>query len=202
MQGMLGWEPDAPRARARITPQIPPHWASVAVSNLRLAGTSLNLDIEQQSEKTTVLLTGEGGDASLEVNLPIPLGARSVTLEPSGTMDSVRGMAMTEVDVASTPRRVEARWRGGLRVEPPSVNLVPGQESTGLRILDFQYSDDAWLLDLEGPAGRRLDLRLHGETFSTVDGARLVGREGNASTIAVDFAGTEGRAAKRVRIER
>jgi hypothetical protein len=202
VQGMLGWEPDAPRARARIAPQIPPHWASVAVSNLRLAGTSLSLDIEQQSEKTTVVLTGDGGDASLEVNLPIPPGARSVTIEPSGKLDSVGGKVTTEVGVSSRPRRVEARWTGGLRIEPPLVNLMPGQESTGLRILDFQYSEDAWLLDLEGPAGRRLELRLHGESFSKVDGARLVGREGSTSAIVVDFAGTEGRVTKRVRIER
>ncbi len=202
MQGMLGWDPDAPRARASITPQIPPHWASVAVSNLRLADTSLKLDIEQQSEKTTVVLTADGREASLEVNLPIPLGARSIEIEPAGRIDSDSSRAMTEVRVTATPRRVEARWRGGLRVEPPSADLAPGQTSKGLRILDFQYSDEAWFLDVEGPAGRAVEMKLHGESFTPVDGARLVGRKGNTSTIAIDFAGIEGRVTKRVRIER
>jgi hypothetical protein len=38
--------------------------------------------------------------------------------------------------------------------------------------------------------------------MKTLDGAGLAGREGDASVIAIDLAGTEGRAAKRIRIER
>ena len=149
-----------------------------------------------------VLESAEGDASVVEVHLPIPPGARSVSIEPSGSIDRENERMVTEVRVGSTPRRIEARWSGGLSIEPPLVDLQPGQASTGLRILDFRYVDGTWYLDLEGPAGRVLNLRLHGEPFSKAEGARLLGREGNASTLAVEFGGTEGRATKRVRIER
>ncbi|MBM3148396.1 MAG: hypothetical protein FJ000_10965 [Actinobacteria bacterium] len=54
-------------------------------------------------------------------------------------------------------------WTGGLQVAAPLVDLVPGQASSGVRVVDFTAADGGgWLLELEGEAGRDYDLRLFG----------------------------------------
>ena len=40
------WEPDAPRHRATLAPQLPPDWDRVKVSRLRVGETELGLDPE------------------------------------------------------------------------------------------------------------------------------------------------------------
>ena len=37
VRGLLGWEPDAPGASARLAPQLPAEWDSLSVANLALA---------------------------------------------------------------------------------------------------------------------------------------------------------------------
>ena len=63
--------------------------------------------------------------------------------------------------------------------------LQPGQPSQGLRILDYAYARDRWVLLVEGTAGRTYEVRLHGETISSLDGAEMVRRDGSVNTIAV-----------------
>jgi hypothetical protein len=91
------------------------------------------------------------------------------------------------VQLGSQPRKLEFTWTGGLEVDPPRAALTPGQPSTGLRVLDFRPTDTGWTLAVEGTATRRYDLRLVGEPVSRVDGAQVIGREGQVTTLAVTF---------------
>jgi hypothetical protein len=56
----------------------------------------------------------------------------------------------------------EVTWDGGLSVAAPLVDLLPGQPSGGVRVVDFTGDADGWLLELEGTAGRTYGLRLFG----------------------------------------
>jgi hypothetical protein len=97
---------------------------------------------------------------------------------------------------------LELHWTGGLRVEPPAVHLEPGQKSEGLRVLDFRYQGDTWILELEGVSGRNYEMRLHGEPFSRVVGAALFHRHESVSTLSVPFPSGRGRSNVQVRIQR
>ncbi|MCK5650463.1 MAG: hypothetical protein KAJ42_03755, partial [Gemmatimonadetes bacterium] len=85
-------------------------------------------------------------------------------------------------------RTVQLRWRGGLQVEPPHIDLVPGQQSRGYRVVDFQVEGGGWLLTLEGEAGRGYQVDLYGEAV-TAQGAEVgeFDPESGRTTLRVRF---------------
>jgi hypothetical protein len=199
LRGLLGWEPDAPSHRARIAPQIPPHWERASIQNLRVGETEVDIELEQETNTFSVEVVGRGPTVALEIELPLPAGAEEIRSVPP-IEEGDRGVV--KIPVTASPARVESSWSGGLAVEPPRVNLVPGQTSRGLRILDFRYDGTGWLMDLEGASGRTYELNLHGEPFSQIEGAQLVRRRESTSTIGVHFPAGPGRGTKRVRVRK
>jgi glycogen debranching enzyme len=158
--GVLGWEPDAPNAHATLAPQLPPDWDRVRVSRLRVGATTLDVEIVQEPGHTSVSVTSRGPDVSLDVVLPVPLGATDVQASAGWHDQTVtRQLRVTEGARATA----EVRWSGGLQVAAPLVDLVPGQASGGVRVVDFTAADGGgWLLELEGEAGRSYDVRIFG----------------------------------------
>jgi hypothetical protein len=124
-------------------------------------------------------LNATGPPITLDLVMPIPLNANNIEVSYSpadagGRVSQHSGLHDVQhtvsLQVSDTPMRVEANWRGGLSVEPPTVDLEPGQESRGLRILDFRESNGGWLLLVEGHAGEQYELQLYGERVSVTSG--------------------------------
>ncbi len=202
LQGMLGWEPDAPHSRATLTPQIPPQWEKARIRNLRVGKTAIDLTIWQRWEETVVELEGHGPKVTIDVVLPVPLGARSVDGTPKARVETNGRRAKIPLDVEGKKIKARLRWNNGLVIEPPSVDLEPGQPSLGIRVLDFRYADGIWWVDLEGIAGETYEIRFRGEPLSKVEGGRLVRRRGYVSTVAVEFPAGSGRKETKVRLIR
>lgn len=199
--GSLGWEPDAPNGRARLAPQLPPQWKRVAVRNLRVGETSIDAGFATVAGRFTATLEPRGPPLTLEVAIAVPPGASDVTSEtPAASFDE--DAYVVSLRLADERVTVDLRWRGGLQVVPPTSALVPGQSSEGLRVLDFEYTDGEWRLTVEGTSGRTYRVALHGEPVSRVAGAELVGREGDATTIAITIPGTSRRGTRTVKIAR
>jgi glycogen debranching enzyme len=199
LRGLLGWDPDAPSNRARVSPRIPPHWKRVSVRNLCVGETKVDVELEQDPNTFSAELIGRGPALTFELEIPVPAGAEEFGSEPSVEEGERR---VVKFPVTSSPIRVESRWSGGLAVEPPRVNLVPGQRSRGLRILGFHYDGTGWLMELEGVSGRTYSLNLHGEPFSQIEGARLVNPIEGRSTIEIEFPIGPARGVKNVYIRR
>ncbi len=202
LQGMLGWEPDAPHSRATITPQIPPQWEKVRVRNLRVGKTVIDLTIWQRWEETVVELEGHGPKVTIDVVLPVPMGARRVDGTPKARVETSGRLVKIPLDVEGKKTKARLRWNNGLVIEPPTVELEPGQPSLGIRVLDFRFADGIWWVDLEGIAGKTYEIRFRGEPLSKVEGGRLVHRRGYVSTVAVEFPAGSGRKETRVRLIR
>jgi glycogen debranching enzyme len=177
--GMLGWSPDGPGAHARLAPQLPPGWERVAVTNLRVGHTELDVSFEQTAGSFTTELEAKGPPISVELIVPIPSGARDVAVTAGLAEGPGRGSLRPgthdqrytiSLQVSTTPIRVAVTWRGGLSVEPPTVRLEPGQESNGLRVLDFRSTGTGWRIVVEGDAGRHYALRLAGEPVRVSSG--------------------------------
>ena len=94
-------------------------------------------------------------------------------------------------------------WDGGLTVAPPRIELEPGSEAPGLRVLDLEADGDEWLLTIEGTAGRAYEVDLFGTavTAAVVDGGARVramsgdtGRAAEGNTrFSVEIPDAEGR---------
>ena len=90
-----------------------------------------------------------------------------------------------EVTLAGTPRTVEVTWTGGLTPVAPVRDVLPGESSHTLRILDFGATDVGWHVKVEGDAGGEYDLRLAGERPARATGAAIVDHAGGLTTLRV-----------------
>jgi hypothetical protein len=174
--GLLGWEPDAPAGRARLAPQLPPQWERMRAAGLRAGGARLDVTVEQAPGRLVLRLEPSGAPLSLEVRPALPPGARGAGVAVDGEPAKAGPGGSVTVDLDGRPRVVEARWTGGLSVEPPLAALEPGQADRGVHVLSFEAVAGGWALALEGPAGGSATLRLHGEAPASAEGASLAAR--------------------------
>jgi hypothetical protein len=172
--GLLGWEPDAPGGRARLAPQLPPHWDGARVEGLRVGPVRLDAAIERRPGLLRLRVRAEGGSLALAVRPVLPPGARGLVLLVDGRRVSGGEAGEALVALSGKPRVVEARWAGGLEVEPPLVALEPGQADGGVRVLSVDAVPGGWALVLEGRSGSEATLRLHGETPASASPGTLV----------------------------
>ena len=67
----------------------------------------------------------------------------------------------------------------------PVRDLLPGESSHTLRVLDFGEADGGWRAKVEGDAGTEYDLRVCGERIARATGAEIVGHTGGVTTLRV-----------------
>ena len=102
--------------------------------------------------------------------------------------------------VGDRPVTAVVAFGGGLDVEPPLVDLTPGQSDRGLRVLDARIDGNGFVLDVEGAAGTTSALALHSDQALLAEGARVAGREGRRIRLEVTFPTGEGFTTSRVRL--
>ena len=185
LRGVFGWEPDAPGGRARLAPQLPADWREAAVRGLRVGATSADVEISGGPDATggerRLRMTIEGPPVEIEFLPDVPAGATALSVAMTGGRwvagETGAGEAPRVIRVsAGAPVEVAVRWEGGLAVAPPRIALVPGQRSTGLRILDLQAGAGDWTLTIEGSAGRDYLVDLFGipvEAVAADEGVRV-----------------------------
>jgi hypothetical protein len=199
MYGLLGWQPDAPAARARLAPQLPPHWGHVAARNLGVGASRVTALFDRGTGRAAATLSASGPAVTLDFVQAVPPGAHAVraTLDGKAVKLALQPLlhdqeAHVEVRLTRRPQKVDVSWTGGLEVEPPHVRLVPGQTSDGLRVLDFRATRDGWTLLIEGDAGTSYDVSFVGSAVRAAD-ATIVRPGGQHTMIRVAFPAGAGR---------
>ena len=179
--GLLGFEPDAPRGRARLAPALPPQWARVEVKRLAVGATLLEAELRRGPGSFEAVLRATGPPLEVIFDPRLPLGARR--LSPASPV---------AIRVTDQPVRVSVSFDGGLEIEPPVASLAPGQPDRGLRVIDARAESNGFVLELEGQGGTQAELAVHSPMPLASEGARVVGREGRRTRLAVAFPpGTE-----------
>jgi hypothetical protein len=180
MNGLLGFEADAPNLRARLAPQIPPSWPGVAVEGLRIGRATVAARIERREGATTIRLGHDGPPVRMTLALAVPLGARAVSAHLDGHRIEVvarESLHDSTVEIlARLDRRpvvAEVRWTGGLELVPPPLELEPGQSDRGVRVLSVRPVSGGWTIELEGLPGRDYVLTLRGERVRSARGAEV-----------------------------
>jgi hypothetical protein len=188
LRGLVGWSADAPRARARLAPQLPPSWERFEVRRLPAGKSRITAVITLTATSVTTTLSSEGAPIDIEFAPPVPPAAREVTTTAAGT---TRTTGPITVRVGPTPLTVTTRWRGGFDIEPPMVRLSAGQRSAGLRVLDVTDAGGSLRIEVEGPAGSAHDLTIHGSRPTAIDGADIVEWTGTTGRLTVRLAAGE-----------
>ena len=193
LRGVFGWEPDAPRGRARLAPQLPADWPEAAVRGLRAGETTIDVDVQQRwtsaGGEQRVVISSEGPSLEVDYVPDVPAGATGAMYETydGDTHDLLARDPIAPEDPRDIPPirvavnegepvELVVTWDGGLTVAPPRIDLVPGQRSEGLRVLNLEADGDEWLLTIEGTAGREYTVDLFGTavTAAVVDGGARV----------------------------
>jgi glycogen debranching enzyme len=77
--GLLGAEPDAPRGRIRLRPQIPRHWDRLDLRNLRIADATLSFCYRHGNDTHTFTIEQDEGAVPLRVIFEPALPASSIS---------------------------------------------------------------------------------------------------------------------------
>ncbi len=213
--GAFGWEPDAPHGRARLAPQLPPGWDEVRVEGLGVGDTRLDLRVRRERGRLELLIDRRGPPIRLDVELAAPAGARDVrwsAVPGQGGAGARSEAGLREVrltatlDLSAEETTAVLAWEGGLSVAPPIVELAPGQQSHGVRILDLRADGEGWTLEVEGDAGRRYEVGLRGEAVTPEPDTRGVERlpdDGAMQRLAITFeSGAPRRKVRSIRLHR
>jgi glycogen debranching enzyme len=211
LRGLLGWDPDAPHQRASLSPQPPPSWPTLSVTNLRVGESRVAYQYHRLDRGADVRLSLQGPAVELKYVHPVPLGARNLRVEGTagrvdgileeGLHDSRFGTILPLSNDSET--HLHLTWEGGLEASLPDNTVEPGERSGGLRILDFRYEDGWWVLLLEGDAGTSEEVEVWGEAVATDDAEIVTSQAGSGITrLKVSFQEGEGRATRTVRLRR
>lgn len=199
LRGLVGWSQNAPLRQARLAPQLPPSWPALAVRGLRVGPVRVTARIAQEARKATVTLAAEGGPVTLDYVPGVPAGARDVRTSVAGgdrasgpvardvTRSGSTAPGAVRVALGPAPVTVTTTWRGGLGVDPPLVDLQPGQPSGGLRVLDVVDEGGAIRVELEAPAATTHDLTVVGDRPARVEGAEIAGWQVTKGRLRVTF---------------
>ena len=174
--GLLGFEPDAPHGRARLAPAFPPQWDRLEVKRLGVGATLLDAELRRGPGRVEATLRATGPPVDVTFDPRLPLGARQRQPDRAAV-----------IRVSDRPVTAVVSFEGGIEVEPPPLDLTPGQGDGGLRVLDVRAEGHGFVLELEGQAATTFELVVHSAKPLVADGARLVGRTGYRTRLAVSF---------------
>jgi hypothetical protein len=211
INGLLGWEPDAPRQRATLTPQFPPNWTRASATKLRVGGANVGLEITQEDGYLDATVSHSGPPVELELVLSLPPGAADIQrtdrhVSTPEQIEYIVGRHDVQVPIRLTlsggTNRVSLSWSGGLGVVPPTMRLTPGQASNGVRVLDFGVSETGWSLVVEGEADRSYDIGLVGTHVTVSAGPATVLQAGGSRQLRVSLPSGPGRCTATVHLVR
>ncbi len=198
LRGMLGLEVDAPAHTLHFGPHLPTDWSSVALHNVPVGASRIDLALQRTSDSLDLSITNSGSETvavafAPAVSLRATVAHATVNgspalwqLVPSGNDQHV------EMSVPAAPGTTKVRldlahdFALGMAATLPPL----GSTSGGIRVVSESWSvnQESLTIKLSGLAGHTYGIPLwRGEgEIASVEGARIVGTSRNAFA-AVSF---------------
>jgi hypothetical protein len=198
MRGMLGIEIGAGGRELRFAPQLPANWNHIEAVGVAAGDARYDLKLAREAGRLTINITRSGSETTSPSTLS--RGLERLTLAPAFPLDAqvqkvtVQGRATqfelksagdvqrAEVHLEAHERSIEAvfTYTEGTDVYLVPDSLVPGAQSTGLRILRARADRDALHLMLEGLGGRSLTVRVRSPYQLGQTGGVTIEADGNS----------------------
>ncbi|HEV2206935.1 MAG TPA: GH116 family glycosyl hydrolase [Candidatus Acidoferrales bacterium] len=170
VRGLLGLTTTIENGRRvlRFRPQPRPDWSFLRFSGYVEGRNRVSGEVDQQQGRTILRLNATGSEPmSADVAVPIPLLAkiRRVTLNGRPVKLERKQVAGTNsVQVSFDTGReavVTAEFDGGIGIVPPTVDPLPGDRTTSLKVMQISVTaPDSLELDVAGRAGGASSLDL------------------------------------------
>ncbi|MFC2107395.1 GH116 family glycosyl hydrolase [Bacteroidota bacterium] len=205
IEGMLGFSPDAVNNSFKLHPNLPADWDSLNIKNLKVGNGNINFDFRRENGKYNYTFTKDIKQKYKVYFSPvIPTGTTveyvklNEELAFSDVAFSEKGVFASIEFELSGSMEVEIGYSGGISVLPMEYELEAGMESAGLRILNTEWKNDKYMIDLEGAAGSEKVLRLYYNLEETpkVKGGEIIELKNNILSINVKLDGIDGKTSK------
>jgi len=184
LRGMLGMQIDAEKKQITLAPHIPATWTSLAVRNIRVGDSGVDLRYHKTSDTVTLEISRRGsGDCWLEFSPSFSLRTRVVSVEMNGRPLPFKLQTNHEDEhvylrfpIYGGPSTVTIHTADDFGLTYSNELPLLGSASRGLRVLSQSWNANKTQLTLvvSGLAGKRYELDVWNRSqISSVDGARL-----------------------------
>ena len=219
LEGMLGLKTDARASSIELRPYLPPQWKKFEVGNIRLGDCRVTVRVRRSTNETTFSFSVSSASGrkhwravQLTLQPVFPLGTQLHGICIDGKQEG-RGRTVDNYQSCPTIRatmksQLEVRFEHshGVSVVLPRPHFLSGEESKGLRIVGEEWSQDSYVLTIEGKAEEEylLDVFDPSGSVKSVDGAVALARDGEYLTLSVSFlkSTVTGYARKEVKLSR
>lgn len=206
IEGMLGLEINAQEKRVILSPKLPADWDSLTVSGIRMADQRLEFSYNRiRGEYYYQFQLSPGPPIELDFNPSFPPGTRVKNVLADGreipfTVNKNDQNVFISVTLnLRTIHQILVQTEFGISVLPIVTDPKPGDHAAGTRILSASLNRDIYSLELEGVPGSNEEVSLYLNTWKIdhVDGASIIGQNGNIYRLSVPF----GHSGKRYQLE-
>jgi glycogen debranching enzyme len=194
--GMIGWKPNAVEHGAALKPRFPLSWDSVAVNNLRVGNSLLQLKMKREQKSTAytiTLLSGSEVNLSFAPELPegMIINKATVAGKPVSVDDArsrgligtpLRFLVKKSVDVVFNHSR-------GVGMFPVTPRPQPGDSSQGYRIVSTSLNGNRYTIVLQGRSGQNAIflLKIFDQHISSVENAEYEAPVNGVANLRVQF---------------
>jgi len=159
IDGLFGISTNAVEGRLVMMPHLPPHWSEVVVSKIPFGAESVNMQISSQPGKLSFQLENEGQTAITAQLIPAIPGLSQVQAVRCNGHHVEHNVLDFHLDrhvavpfVLRDRTEVSIEYDFDLAVIPPKIELVPGERSRGIRVMDVHRNAPGEIdILVEGP---------------------------------------------------
>ncbi len=195
IEGILGYDVNTSESLNSLYPCFPFSWDTVEIRGLRNGRHQINFKMERNAGKTLYYFNGDSVEQSIDF-WPMFL--------PGTTINKVKinGIKAPEQETISLPQGeflvyrisvnpetlIEISHSGGISIIPPTEKPAKGEISRGIRIIDTNWEDNTYTIEVEGAPAMAYELEVINNfgTPKSVEGATFR-VEGNRLFLAIDF---------------
>ncbi len=156
ISGMLGYEPDAPRGKARISPRLPADWDFTVINNLWIGESSFSFEMQRKKRKIEYIFQlNKGENVNIELFPEILLGMKVKKVKINGkNIGSLKrcdtGLSERPVEFLLSKRSVISfDYSGGIAVTTENIHPSPGDKTKEIKVIDYRITDNTLIIDVE-----------------------------------------------------
>lgn len=166
IEGMLGFEPNAPEASAKLSPALPFDWDKFSAANLYIGKTTLSLEMSK-SEGVQTYTLASSGKLSIDFAPIFPAMAEIESVSINGveckysTSEDNGYVKLSLSTVVDEEAVIEIRYKDGVSALPALLKHEAMKPSTGFRVLDQKIENGKLVIELSAKPASKHKLRLY-----------------------------------------
>jgi glycogen debranching enzyme len=196
VEGMLGFQPDAPCRTLTFAPNIPGQWDFLQIENLRCGNDFINVSMQKKSNSVSWSFLPKEGEVKVnfrpifnfgETPTRILLNGNEISFTvfpsgPNGIYPDIEFFLNKKTDIV-------IEYQPGFTILTPLLDLNPGDKPEGLRILGINadMENKALQIEVQAPANSQytLNVMLPGDETYVVENAEAF-QEGKSLTLKIN----------------